>query len=60
MPGKKFIKKGKKAKGLGKTKSTTTYGKGGAKKKYKAGGSWLDKVRKLGSTNRVIFISRFR
>ena len=41
MPGKKFIKKGKKTKGLGKTKSTTTYGKGGAtkKKKYKVGGT---------------------
>ena len=37
MPAKKFIKKGKKAKGLGKSKSTTTYGKGGAKK-YAPGG----------------------
>ena len=30
MPAKKFIKKGKKTKGLGKSKSTTTYGMGGS------------------------------
>ena len=36
MPAKKFIKKGKKAKGLKKTKSTTTYKKGGIAKLTKS------------------------